>query len=187
MTSTSAVRVYMACSLDGFIAGPENDLAWLEAPRPPGDLPADARALAFDAFMAQTGCLLMGRTTYDTVQGFGLPTWPYGDTPTLVATHRTLVDPPGTVSAIAGTITELIAAARARAGTKDVYLDGGNLVQQALNAGLVDELIITTVPILLGSGTRIFEHLTARTTLQFTAHHAMPNGMVQLHARVLRA
>jgi dihydrofolate reductase len=181
---TARVRVYMACSFDGFIAGPDGDLAWLTAPREQaGDLAADPAALDFAAFMGEVGCLLMGRSTYDMVQSFGQ--WPYGETPTLIATRRPLTSDQPTVSAMAGTIDELITAARERAGSGDVYLDGGALVQQALAAGLVDELTITFVPVLLGQGIRLFDGLVDRNTLQFVGHHPMPNGMLQVRARVL--
>ena len=72
------VCVYMACSLDGFIAGRDGDLSWLHALREEaGDVSADGGALEFGSFMATVGCLLMGRRTYDTVESFGQ--WPCGE------------------------------------------------------------------------------------------------------------
>lgn len=181
----SRVHVYMACSFDGFIAGPQNDLSWLHAPRTvAGDLEPDDGALDFQTFMGTIGCLLMGRTTFDMVQSFGQ--WPYGDTPTLVATRRPLNTDIPTVQTAAGRIDELVEQARRIADGRDVYLDGGQLVQQALRAGLVDDITATLVPLLLGQGTRLFDDLVERATLQFVGHHPMPNGMLQIRARVLR-
>ncbi|MEO1231793.1 MAG: dihydrofolate reductase family protein [Myxococcota bacterium] len=174
------VRVYLACSLDGFIAGPENDVSWLEGPHP--GLPhRDPDALTFDAFMAEVGCLLMGRTTHDVVASFG--TWPYGETPTLVATRRPLDPAAETVWAVSGTIDEVIAAAVRTAGARDVYLDGGDLIRQALEADLVDEMILTYVPILLARGTPLFGGLMTRRSLEFESHRSFGEGMFQVRAR----
>jgi dihydrofolate reductase len=181
----SRVRVYMACSLDGFIAGPNDDLEWLHADRKaPGDLVPHPDALRFKPFLAELGAMLMGRTTYNVVRKMG--SWPYGALPVHVATRRTLDDAPSTVRAVSGPIEALVAEARAVAGERDVYLDGGDLVRQALNAGLVDEITATIVPVLLGSGTRLFDGLVGSTHLQFVGNHAYEGGMVQLRARVVR-
>lgn len=178
--SRPRLRAYMACSLDGFIAGPGDDLSWLEATRS-GPLMPDPQALDFETFLVQVGCLLMGRRTYDTVAGFQ-GAWPYGALPVRVATSRPLSSPLDMVSPVAGSIQELVATAKRVAGGKDVYLDGGALVQQALKAGLVDELILTYVPVLLTAGVRLFDDLVGPIELRFTAHYAMPNGMLQLWA-----
>ncbi|MCA9614742.1 MAG: dihydrofolate reductase family protein [Polyangiales bacterium] len=181
----SRVRVYMACSLDGFIAGPNDDLDWLHADRKaPGDLPAHPDALRFEPFLAELGAMLMGRTTYDVVRKMGF--WPYGSLPVLVATRRPIENAPSTVRAVSGPVETLIEEARAVAEGRDVYLDGGDLVRQALNAGCVDEITATIVPVLLGSGTRLFDGLVASTNLQFVGNHAYEGGMVQLRARVVR-
>jgi dihydrofolate reductase len=175
----------MACSFDGFIAGPDNDMGWLEKDHgAPGDLEADPKALQFEAFMSEVGAMLMGRTTYDFVESTGQ--WPYGDVPVVVATNRQLSPVAETVRAAAGSIEELIVEAKELAGKKDVYLDGGALIQQALNAGLVDEVVATFVPVLLGEGVRLFDGLVDRTALQFVAHHTLGGGLVQVTARIRR-
>ena len=178
--SSSRVRVYMACSLDGYIAGPDDDLSWLE---PPADAPEPVEGgVDFEAFMAQIGAMLMGRRTHDVIAGFG--TWLYGDVPVLVATRRPLPEPAApTVRTTAGDIADVIADAKAAAGEKDVYLDGGALIRQALDAGLVDELIITWIPILLGDGVRLFDGLLKRHPLTFDKHESFGQGMVQLTVR----
>lgn len=181
----SAIRVYLACSLDGFIAGPDNELSWLLKDRTlPGNLPPDPGALRFEPFMAQVGAILMGRTTYDVVEK--MESWPYGDTPVIVSTHRDMRPARSTVRAAAGSIQDLIQEAKEVAKTKDVYLDGGDLVRQALDASMVDEITLTLVPTLLGAGTRLFENLRTSAELQFLAHHTFDNGLVQLRAQVVR-
>ena len=77
------IRVYMGCSLDGAIAGPNHELSFLH-----GHATTPGNALHFEDFMAQVGAMVMGRSTYDMVEGMGV--WPYGDIPVLVATHRPL-------------------------------------------------------------------------------------------------
>ena len=183
MGSNSKVRVYIACSLDGFIAGKDDDLSWLEPDEGAGGQ-SDPGAVDFADFMAQVGALLMGRRTYQVVMGFP-DEWPYGETPVLVATHRSLEAAAPTVRGLEGSIEELIASAREAAGDKDVYLDGGGLIRAALDAGLVDELIMTVVPKVLGEGIALFTGTKQRHSFEFTGHHSL-DGMVQLHARPLR-
>lgn len=188
MTSTassSRVRVYMACSLDGFIAGPDHDVSWLEEDlSAPGDLEPDPAAVEFDDFMAEVGAMLMGRSTYEVVVGFN--EWPYDQTPVLVATRRPLEPVVPTVRRVEGDIVELVAQAKAAAGPGDVYLDGGDLIRQALDADLVDELIVTRVPVLLGAGTRLYEGVASRKRFQFVAHRPMRGGMLQVTLRAVR-
>ncbi|GMA34168.1 dihydrofolate reductase family protein [Demequina litorisediminis] len=156
----SRVLVYCAMSLDGFIAGPGDDIAWLEAPRPSwapmaqspwADAPGDA--VAYEDFFSGIGAMLMGRRTFDVVHGMG--EWFYGDTPVLVATGRPLPTDrsvPASVSTASAPIANLVAEAQDAAGDKDVYLDGGSLIRQALDADLIDEMIITIHPTVLGAG-----------------------------------
>ena len=181
--SSSRVRVYMGCSFDGFIAGPDHDISWLdESYSAAGDLKPDSDVLTFERFMSEVGALLMGRSTYGIVEKFGQ--WHYGETPVLVATHRPLDPMADTIQTAAGPIQELIEMAKDMARGKDVYLDGGDLVRQALNAGLVDEITVTFLPVLLGNGVRLFEDLESRTKLQFVAHRADKGGLLQVTARV---
>lgn len=179
------VRVYIACSLDGFIAGEGDDLSWL--PGVDGAMPEPGPgALGYDDFMAGAGALLMGRRTYDVVTALGVP-WPYGDRPVLVATGRPLDPAAETVRPVAGTIEELAAAARDAAGGKDVYLDGGNLIRQGLAARLVDELVVTVVPVILGRGIPLFAGMEQRVPLETAGHHSFGGGMVQLRYRPAHA
>jgi dihydrofolate reductase len=132
--------------------------------------------------MSEIGAMLMGRSTYGICAQYGQ--WHYGDTPVLVATHRPLEPMDPTIQTAAGPIEELVAKAKTMAGDKDVYLDGGDLVRQALNAGLVDEITATLLPILLGKGIRLFDDLVSSTRLQFVGHRTHEGGMLQVTARV---
>ncbi|MCA9539622.1 MAG: dihydrofolate reductase [Myxococcales bacterium] len=174
---SARIRVFIASSLDGFIAGLDDDLSWL--PGAEGDAVEDDHG--YSAFMAQIGALLMGRRTYDVVRGFG-GEWPY-DKPVLIASHRPLDDAPPAVWPVSGSIEEIIAEARKAAGDRDVYIDGGVLIRAALDAGLIDEAIVTVIPIVLGAGVPLFAGATRRHPLRLIGSQAFGNGMVQLTYR----
>jgi dihydrofolate reductase len=170
------VRVYIASSLDGFIAGPDDDLSWLptEAVEPEDS----GGAVTYEAFIADVGALLMGRRTFEVVHGFEGP-WPY-DKPVLVVTHRPLPeDAAGGVQAVSGSVAEIVATAREVAGDQDVYVDGGSLVRQVTDAGLVDEWILTLVPTVLGGGHSLFAGVAERHALRVVDVHRY-GPMVQL-------
>jgi dihydrofolate reductase len=164
--------VFIACSLDGFIAGPDGDLSWLPEPSAGEDY-------GFAAHMATTGAILMGRGSYDGLltMGYG---WPYGETPVLVATSRPLEPAAPTVSAVGGAPADLVAAARAAAGEGGVYADGGALIRSLLDAGLLDEAIVTVIPVILGAGTPLFAGVTTRRTLSLRSSTTFAGGLVQL-------
>jgi dihydrofolate reductase len=172
--------VYVGCSLDGFIAGEDDDLDWLGEPDPDGD------DHGFADFLAQVGALLMGRRTYDVVEGFGGP-WHYGERPVLVPTHRPLTPVNDHVVAVEGSIEELVERAKAAAGELDVYVDGGQVVRQALDAGLVDEITVTVVPMILGKGIPLFAGATQRHPLERVSAKSLSQGYVQLTYRPTRA
>lgn len=183
---TSRVRVYIASSLDGFIAGPNDDLSWLTGPgaaNPGGE--TDSGALTYEALMADVGALLIGRGTFDVV--YAMDGWGYGDVPVLVATHRALPnDARRTVRAVSGPISDLVGQAKDVAGDKDVYVDGGHLIRQAAEADLIDDLTITMAPIALGAGHPLFAGMTTRYPLEITGHYRYAGGMVQIQARPRR-
>lgn len=174
------VRVYIACSLDGFIAGVNDDLSWL--PGAAGNdeaLPSEPTSgVGYDEFIGHVGAILMGRGTYDVVQGFGA--WYYGDLPVLVATHRPLTAVNEHVRAVDGDVGTLVALAREAADGKDVYIDGGALIRQALDAGLIDELIVTFVPVAIGAGHPLFAGVEKRHPFDLVATHRYGRNMVQM-------
>lgn len=182
----SRIRVYLGCSLDGCVAGPEHDLSFLEryGPQPDADV---GQGLGFETFLEEVGALLMGRRTYEVLLDFDQ--WPYGQRPVLVATHRDLPSAPqgGIARRVEGDIQRLVAEARAAAGDRDVYLDGGDLVRQALDAGLVDELCLTYLPVVLGRGIRLWEGLRNTHALRFEPPVEYAGRLVQVRARMLKA
>ncbi|MBK8207101.1 MAG: dihydrofolate reductase [Planctomycetes bacterium] len=171
MSQEPRVRGFLAMSLDGFIAGPNDEIDWLNV--------ADGSEDTFTPFFKQIGALLMGRRSYDVASGFDGP-WPYGDTPVLVATHRDLKPKAPSVSACAGTIAELVTKAKATSAPKDVYIDGGQIVRQALDAGLVDEITVTLIPTVLGKGIALFHGVERQHGLELVGERAIGKGLVSL-------
>ncbi|MGI9018167.1 MAG: dihydrofolate reductase family protein [Euzebya sp.] len=170
-------------SLDGRIAGPDDELGWLEEPRPravDSPLPtAGGEWLTFEGFTADVGVMLMGRRTFDVVADFD--EWFYGDLPVIVATNRPLpAEIPPTVTGAAGTVHELVSAARALSQGRDVYVDGGRLVSAVLDAGLLDELTTTVLPTILGPGIGLFDALAGPHHLDLTNVAINQGGAVQL-------
>lgn len=164
-------HVFMAMSLDGFIAGPNDELDWL--------LQYEGVEDTFTPFFAQVGALLMGRRSYDVVSKFEGP-WQYRNTPVLVATTRPLTPQRATVRAVNGNIESLVQRAQEVAGERDVYIDGGNIIRAALDAGLVDELTVTLIPIVLGAGISLFTGVTRQHELELLGSRPIGGGLVQL-------
>lgn len=168
---TSGIHAFVAMSRDGFIAGTDDDLSWL----PDGHAGED---YGYEQFMAGVGAILMGRRTYDVVEGFGTG-WPYGDTPVLVATTRALDPIEPSVRAVSGTAGELVAEAQAVAGGRDVYVDGGRLLQQLVDAGLIDAFIVTVIPVDLGEGIPLLAGDEQWARLSLEASRVFPSGVEQ--------
>lgn len=164
------IRVFIAMSLDGFIAGPNNELDWLDG--------WDGVEDTFTPFFAEVGALWMGRRTFDVIAGF--EPWPYGETPVLVATNQELVASRASVRAVRGTVGEMAKDALEAAGGKDVYVDGGALIRSALSAGWVDELHVTLIPIVLGAGIPLFAGLDKQTRFRLTSARPIGAGFVAL-------
>ena len=177
------VCAYIACSVDGFIAGPNDDLSWL--PQADANAQSESGAIGFETFMKDVGALLMGRRTYDVVARFEGP-WPHGDRPVLVASHRPVDSVVATVRAVEGSIVEMVGEARELALRKNVYVDGGTLIRQTLDAGLLDEVIVTIVPVVLGRGHPLFAGATKRHPLEVLEHHRFGGEMIQLVMRVVK-
>ena len=183
-------RVFVGASLDGFIAGPNDELDWLSAGQSEGQGEAHK---AFAAFLAQIGAVLMGRRTYDIVRRMNGP-WPYGDTPMLIATSRRLTAQPGgkkaetrpSVRAARGSIAELIEQAKKAAGDRDVYVDGGQLIRSALDADLIDEITVTIVPMVIGAGIPLFAGVARHHPLELISHEPIGGGAVSLTYRPRR-
>lgn len=175
------VSVFIATSLDGYIARADGSLDWLEVQNarvPSGE------DCGYGDFMADIDVLLMGRETFDKVSSFA--EWPYDGKRVIVLSHRPLSGQyVKLVEHRAGEPKEILAGL-AEEGAQHVYLDGGRTIQAFLGAGLVDDLVITSVPVLLGRGRRLFGELAADLPLETLSSRSYPFGFVQTAYRVQR-
>ena len=176
--STHGVQasVFVGVSLDGFIARANGDLDFL----PPGG----GEPHGYVEFMATVDALVIGRKTFETVLRFHA--WPYGDKPVFVLSTRPLAPaPPGAVvEHMSGDPADILAELGER-GIRHVYVDGGLTIQRFLRAGLVDRLILTRVPVLIGEGIPLFSTLPHDVRLHHVATRSFPSGLVQSEYQVL--
>jgi dihydrofolate reductase len=162
--------VFVGTSLDGFIARANGDLDFL----PPGG----GEPHGYDEFIATVDALVIGRKTYDTVLTFD--TWPYGEKPVFVLSTRTLAPAPlgAVVERMSGAPIEIVSQLDAR-GIQHAYVDGGITIQRFLQAGLIQRLIITRVPVLIGAGIPLFGVTQRDIVLKHVATHQYASGLVQ--------
>ncbi len=173
----TTAHVFIATSLDGFIARPDGSIDWLLQRDSAGE------DHGYAAFIADKERIVMGRGSYEKVLSFD--PWPY-DRPVLVMSRRPTDIPPrlqGRVSVCALSPRQMMAELHAQ-GVARIYLDGGQLVQSFLREGLVTDLVITTVPVLLGQGRPLFGPLPGDLPLQLVSCRSFASGMVQSTYRV---
>lgn len=166
-------KVYIATSLDGYIAGPNNELGWLE------DLPnPDESDFGFFAHMEAMDAVVMGRGTFEAVQAFR--PWPYEKPVVVISSSLSQVpeDLVGKVEIMAGDLAGIISQCADR-GFENLYIDGGKLVSSFLAAGLIDEMTISRVPILLGDGIGLFGNLGSSEWWDHVSTESFAGGMVQ--------
>jgi dihydrofolate reductase len=188
----SNVTFSLSMSLDGFVAGPNDEIDplhdWLFAGEHPsrsgfGRMTEESRAL-LDAGIADLGAVVAGRTTFEVSERWG-GTGPFG-APTFVVTHSPPTENRGDFTYVTEGVEAAIEQARAAAGEKDVALMGAIVPQQAFRAGLVDEFVVHLIPVLLAEGKRLFEHLGGRVDLERTQVVEAPEGVTHLRFRVVR-
>jgi dihydrofolate reductase len=158
--------VFIATSLDGFIARADGALDWL----PPGG----GEPHGYEEFMATVDALVIGRKTFETVLTFD--SWPYGEKPVFVLSTRPLAPAPvgAVVECMSGAPAEIVSQLAAR-GIRHVYVDGGITIQRFLEAGLIQRLIITRIPVILGSGIPLFGPVGRDITLRHVATREYPS------------
>jgi len=167
--------VFIGTSVDGFIARTNGDLDFL----PPGG----GEPHGYAEFMDTVDALVIGRKTFETVLAFD--TWPYGEKPVFVLSTRKLAPAPAgdLVEHMSGDPVEIASRLDAR-GIRHVYVDGGVTIQQFLRAGLIQRLIITRVPVLIGDGVPLFGTLPHDVRLRHIATRHYPSGLVQSEYQV---
>jgi dihydrofolate reductase len=170
--------VFVGVSVDGFIARADGALDWLPA--------GGGEEHGYEAFMASVDALVIGRNTYDTVLGFDQ--WPYGDKPVFVLSTRPIGPAPAgaVVERLSGEPAEIVSRLAAK-GFQHAYVDGGITVQRFLRAGLIDRLVITRVPVLIGTGIPLFGDLPTDIRLGHVGTRQYATGLVQSEYVVLRS
>ena len=169
--------VFIATSLDGFIARPDGGIDWLPV--------GGGEPHGYDEFIAGVDAIVLGRKSFEKVLTFG--DWPYGEKRVVVLSSRH-VD----LSAAAGAVVEQMAGPPAEivsllaaSGAHHLYIDGGITIQRFLRAGLIQRLIITRVPVLIGDGIPLFGTLPRDIRLHHVATRPFPSGLVQSEYHVV--
>lgn len=173
--------VFIGTSLDGYIADREGGLEYLHSvPNPEKD------DLGYLDFMARIDALLMGRGTYETVLGFG-GNWPYSKPVFVLSNSLSSLPekPEGKVELISGAVRQVVEHINER-GFKRLYIDGGKLIQSFLQEDMIDEIILTQVPILLGGGVPLFGELADHLMFELVGSQVLLNAIVQSHYKRIR-
>lgn len=181
---SASAAVFVATSLDGFIARPDGSIDWLlEA----NALVPRGEDCGYGEFIRTIDVLVMGRSSFEQVLTFA--EWPYADKRVVVLSSRSIAIP----AALAGTVTVSAEAPSALVerltaeGAKRLYVDGGITIQRFLAAGLIDDITITLIPVLLGRGRPLFGPGEQDVHLALVGSKIFGFGFVQLSYRVLRA
>ena len=175
--------VFIAISLDGYIARAGGELDWLDEAN--ASVP-EGEDCGYLDFMNSVDVLIMGRKTYEKVLSFG--EWPYGSKPVIVLSSNIIEIPDEltqTVSYSSESPKELYDRF-SKEGAKRLYIDGGNTIQRFLAEGLINDITITVIPVILGSGISLFGDVKKDISLKHVATKSYEFGFVQSTYEVRR-
>jgi len=173
--------VFIATSVDGYIARKDGGIDWLGEGDPEGE------DYGYGQFFDSVDCLVMGRNTFEKVLSFDA--WHYGEKPVVVLTTRSLKIPDklaATVDTMQGTPAEVVEQLSAR-GARHLYVDGGVTIQTFLEAGLIQRLTIARIPVLIGDGIPLFGTISRDIQLRHVETKTFENGIVQTEYEVVDA
>lgn len=170
--------VFVGTSLDGFIARAGGELDFL----PPGG----GEPHGYDEFIASVDALVIGRNTYETVLAFDA--WPYAEKPMFVLSTRAPIPAPANavVEWLSGEPAEIVRQLEAR-GFGHIYVDGGITIQRFLRAGLIQRIVITRVPVLIGNGIPLFGSLQHDIALRHVMTYSYASGLVSSEYEIVSA
>lgn len=172
MQNNRKLILYIAMSLDGYIAKQDDDISFLTAVEQEGE------DYGYSKFIETIDAVILGRKTYDKILAMGSD-WPYGDRKVYVLT-RTPKPDSGNIQFYSGSLTELISTLKSEEG-KHIYCDGGaETVHQLLQEDLIDELTISIIPVFLGDGIRLFKGGLQELKLQLISVKSFEKGLVQM-------
>lgn len=169
--------VFLATSVDNFIAKSDDDITWLFEPE--YALEDTTEDFGFKAFLASVDVIVMGRRTFEKVLTLG--EWPYGSIAMRVLTHNQIAIPESVqehVSVLSGTPPQIIAEL-SQQGYQHVYVDGGDTIRHFLTHKLINELTLTQIPVLLGQGIPLFDNQGLEQRLLLRSSTSYPNGFVK--------
>jgi len=167
------VILYIAMSLDGYIAKADNDMTFLTI------VQKDGEDYGYNDFIKEVDTVIMGRKTYDWVMT-QVKEFPHADIDSYIIT-RTPNPAKGKISFYTGNLKELILELKQNAG-KNIFIDGGaEIVNLLVKDNLIDEYIISIIPILLGDGVRLFKGSIIEQNLNLISSKQYDTGLIQLH------
>lgn len=163
--------VYIATSIDGFIAAPDGNVEFL-APFQTAN-----EDYGYQIFFDSVDALILGRKTYEAVTKF--EQWPYPHKRVIVLSHEQDILTEQ-IELYSGE-PESLANKLAQEGVRHVWVDGGSLISQFLNAQLIDQMILSVVPVILGSGVPLFQSIQRRLPCRMVYSQSYPNGLIKIH------
>jgi dihydrofolate reductase len=173
------IQLYIAQSLDGYIAESDGGVAWIEA------FLVEGEDYGYGAFFEQVEAVVMGAATYE--QELARGQWGYGERPVWVCTHRQLAMPPGAdVRFASGPVAAIVKEIEREIAGSVWLVGGGAIAREFVDAGAVDELILFVAPVLLGTGIPLFGG-TVPVAATLTRTQAYPTGLVELRYALKRA
>ncbi len=169
------VLLYIAMSLDGYIARPDGDIDWLSSVQREGE------DYGYGDFINTVDTVIIGRKTYDKVLSFGVP-FPHSDKECYIIT-RSERPPIGKIIFYTNNLKDLVASLKGKQGG-NIFVDGGaEIVNTMMKHGLFDEYIISIIPVFLGNGIRLFNDARPEESVTLVSAVSFDSGLVQLHYR----
>jgi len=173
MITQRKVILYIAMSLDGYIATPDNGLEFLSS------VEEKDQDYSYKDFVNTVDTVIVGRKSYDKVLSMGLE-YPHTDKELYIIT-RTPRPTVGSTTFYSGDLNELVSSLKRKEG-KDIYVDGGaEIANEMLSENLIDEFYISVIPILLGNGISLFNNSRPQVRLKLISTKTYNKGLVQLH------
>ncbi|MGB0881747.1 MAG: dihydrofolate reductase family protein [Vicingaceae bacterium] len=168
--------IFIATSIDGYISDRNGELDWLQSiPNP------ENNDMGYVEFTSRIDALIMGRTTFETVMGFDVD-WPYNK-PVFVLSGKLKKIPDshkGKAFLMKGTLIEILDQIHQQ-GHERLYIDGGTTIRNFLKEDLIDEMILTTIPVLLGGGSSLFSDLPTGLKFELIGAKTFLNQVTQSH------
>lgn len=176
----SKITLYIASSLDGFIADEDGGVEWLETF---DDTYQDGESgSSYEDFFESVECLVMGANTYEQILTFG--DWPYGDRPTFITTHEDLPKKKEIITFYEGNVRALVEDTIPSEYEHIWIVGGAVLAQEFLKQDLIDEIRLSVIPVLLGDGIPLFGDSGSEQALHLMDSTAYESGIVELQYKI---